>query len=442
VQYGFSEPDREISRQQLRNFLNEFEGVPWEALNYMVAQANYGGRVTDNQDVRCIITILEDFYCKDVLTPEYKYSPSGIYYSPATDGSFTMAQIFEYIRSLPISTTPEVFWLHNNASLTALINEGQYMMKTCVGMMSSFGASTSADDDDEGGKAKTPEETYSEISADIAGRLPEPIDMAFVVHTYPVMYEQCLNTVLHMELGKFIRLLVKLKDTCKNLVLAVKGLTLFSPDLEAVANGCLTNTLPEPWMDTSYPSLKPMLSYIDDFLLRWQFFANWVKDGIPYTFWFSSYFFQQAFLTGVLQNFARGDKIAIDRCIWNFIVMKMAFKPDVYPDRGTYINGMFMAGARWDDDNMCVEDSFPKVLWSEMAPIWLKPVEISEDAHDFAKLYMAPIYKTSERKGVLSTSGHSSNFIMYLAIPHSCKPPHSEQFWTKRGVALISQTDD
>lgn len=28
VAYGFSEPDREISRQQLRNFLNEFEGEP------------------------------------------------------------------------------------------------------------------------------------------------------------------------------------------------------------------------------------------------------------------------------------------------------------------------------------------------------------------------------------------------------------------------------
>merc|ERR1719382_222200 len=82
VMYGFSEPDREISRQQLLSFLNEFEGVPWEALNYMVAQANYGGRVTDNQDVRCIITILEDFYTKDILDPSYKFSPSGIYFSP------------------------------------------------------------------------------------------------------------------------------------------------------------------------------------------------------------------------------------------------------------------------------------------------------------------------------------------------------------------------
>merc|ERR550537_73482 len=57
--YGFSEPDRDISRMQLKAFLNDFEGVPYEALNYMVAEANYGGRVTDSQDRRAIVCILK-----------------------------------------------------------------------------------------------------------------------------------------------------------------------------------------------------------------------------------------------------------------------------------------------------------------------------------------------------------------------------------------------
>jgi len=308
--------------------------------------------------------------------------------------------------------------------------------------MSSFGASSSADDDEEGAKVKTPEEKYSEIADDIFKRVPDAFDLGHALRTYPVRYDECLNTVLHMELGKFNRLLNRIKGTCSNLIKAVKGLVVFSPELEAVAEGCLTNAIPGPWMGVSYPSLKPMQSYVDDFLGRLKFMSNWIKEGIPYMFWFSAYFFQQAFLTGVLQNFARTDKIAIDRCIWNFEVLKAAFKPQEYPKKGAYINGLFMSGARWDDDAMCVEDSFPKVLWAEMSPIWLKPVEKSEDEHDYNKLYNAPIYKTSERKGVLSTSGHSSNFIMYLAIPHSCNGVHSEEFWTKRGVALISMTDD
>lgn len=39
-------------------FLDEFDNIPYEALNYMVAEANYGGRVTDDKDRRLIKTIL------------------------------------------------------------------------------------------------------------------------------------------------------------------------------------------------------------------------------------------------------------------------------------------------------------------------------------------------------------------------------------------------
>jgi len=55
-------------------FLNEYEAIPWEALNYMVAEANYGGRVTDAKDRRLIKVILSDFYTEKVLAENYKYS--------------------------------------------------------------------------------------------------------------------------------------------------------------------------------------------------------------------------------------------------------------------------------------------------------------------------------------------------------------------------------
>jgi dynein heavy chain len=437
--YGFSEPDRDISRLQLRAFLEDFEGVPWDALNYMGSEANYGGRVTDMQDRRAIVSILKDYYSPEIMNDEYKFSVSGIYYAPPDTN---LAGYLEFIRAFPMNTQPETFWLHNNAKLTAAINEGGYILKSCMSLMSSFGGGAVADDDEEDAKAKTPEETFSEISADIATRCPETCDIQAVQRAYPVLYEQCLNVVLHMELGKFNRLLDRIKGTCTNLGKAVKGLVVFSPDLEEVGNGCLTNKIPGPWMSVSYPSLKPLSSYFDDFVARWKFMQTWCKTGIPFVFWFSAYFFQQAFLTGVVQNFARKDQIAIDRCIWNYEVQKKSSVIEEQPEVGAYINGMFMAGARWCDDNMYVEDSFPKVLWDEFPVTLIKPTEVNKDATELDKVYQCPIYKCSDRKGVLSTSGHSSNFIMYMAIPHSCTGYHSEDFWTKRGVALISQTDD
>jgi dynein heavy chain len=48
-------------------FLNEYEEIPYEALNYMVAEANYGGRVTDPKDRRLIKILLKQFYTNNIL---------------------------------------------------------------------------------------------------------------------------------------------------------------------------------------------------------------------------------------------------------------------------------------------------------------------------------------------------------------------------------------
>ena len=45
-------------------FVDQYEEVQWSALNYLVAEANYGGRVTDDKDQRLIKVILESNYFK------------------------------------------------------------------------------------------------------------------------------------------------------------------------------------------------------------------------------------------------------------------------------------------------------------------------------------------------------------------------------------------
>jgi len=96
-------------------FLDSQDEVPWDALLFVTGHINYGGRVTDDNDRRCLISVLQNFCQVDVLKDGYKYTPSGLYYAPA-DGNIDSYR--EYIETLPINDNPEIFGLHDNANIT------------------------------------------------------------------------------------------------------------------------------------------------------------------------------------------------------------------------------------------------------------------------------------------------------------------------------------
>lgn len=73
-----------------------------------------------------------------------------------------------------------------------------------------------------------------------------------------------------------------------------------------------------------------------------------------------------------------------------------------------------------------------------MPLLWLRPALASE-LHGARELhYEMPLYRTSERRGTLSTTGHSTNFVMFLRLPTDAPTDH----WVKRGLAALCQLDD
>jgi len=73
-----------------------------------------------------------------------------------------------------------------------------------------------------------------------------------------------------------------------------------------------------------------------------------------------------------------------------------------------------------------------------MKYIWILPQK--EDEIDCGHAYKCPVYKTARRAGTLSTTGHSTNFVLYLNL--SMQKKHQIRHWVKRGVAMLTQLSD
>lgn len=115
IPYAFTYEDFDCCMKQLKLFLDEYEIIPYKVLNYLGAEINYGGRVTDDKDVRLIKTILSRYINENAVNDGHRYSESGIYISIAGN---TQEDYLNYIKGLPFNPNPEVFGLHENAEIT------------------------------------------------------------------------------------------------------------------------------------------------------------------------------------------------------------------------------------------------------------------------------------------------------------------------------------
>lgn len=149
---------------------------------------------------------------------------------------------------------------------------------------------------------------------------PEEYNYEQIAEMYPFNPKESMNTVLTQELTRFNKLITIIRKSMADLKLALLGKILMSSQLERASRQLYDGKVPDMWMDKSYPSLKPLGSYVTDLKTRLAFFQNWIDNGAPNNFWISGFFFTQSFLTGVLQNYARKYVIPIDEITFDFKV--------------------------------------------------------------------------------------------------------------------------
>jgi dynein heavy chain len=94
---------------------------------------------------------------------------------------------------------------------------------------------------------------------------------------------------------------------------------------------------------------------------------------------------------------------------------------------------------------MSLRDAAPGEMYVDAPRLALRPRLLSSDGPAPAtapasstSLFVCPVYKTLDRRGTLSTTGHSTNFVVEVPLP--TRVP--SVVWVRRGVALILALDE
>ncbi|MEE6460326.1 hypothetical protein FKM82_000921 [Ascaphus truei] len=341
--------------------------------------------------------------------------------------------------------------MHENANLAFQRNETNTLINTILDVQPRSTAR---------GAGKSNDEIVSELATSILSKLPDKLDMDTASETLFSKDSKgrvnSLTTVLGQEVDRFNNLLTVLKVSLETLNKAIAGFVVMSEEMERIYKSFLNNQVPSLWAGAAYPSLKPLGSWVKDLVLRTAFIDAWIRRGQPKSFWISGFFFPQGFLTGTLQNHARKYNLPIDELSFHFTVLPCyrdqavvieALKTIQFgqqlpmdiqlptPEDGVLVHGMYMDASRWDDEDMVVEDALPRQMNPILPVVHFEP---HQNYYPSQALYQAPLYKTGARAGTLSTTGHSTNFVVTVLLP-SKRP---SDYWISKGSALLCQLNE
>ncbi|XP_012153033.2 dynein heavy chain at 16F [Megachile rotundata] len=447
ILYEFNDSDRECCLLNLKIFCC-YDRIPWNALIYTTGEITYGGRVTDNWDLRCMKTILDIFFSPKTLRSNYVYSESGKYYCPNYD---TLQEYQDFVETFPIIDDPEIFGMHENANTIYQLKEAQFILNTILEVQ----PKESGIDQD----ASSSDIAY-EMAEMIKNRIQLKIDPTECNPEHlkrdSMGRHPSLTTVLVHEVERYNILLKKIHISLENLQRAIKGFVVMSEELEGVFMAFVNNQVPQMWHNVNvYPSLKKLGSWIRNLELRIDFIQIWLIDIKPISFWISGLSFPQGFLTGMMQTCARKYNTPIDHLKLDFIATKVVLDQEdieaqhreahkevieVYqnlqvPEDGVLIHGLFIDAGRWDFESMFLVDANIGEMHPSLPVIHINPVlELPKDD----PRYVSPLYKTAVRAGVLSTTGHSTNFVIAVLLPSAKK----QAYWILKGTALLIEIID
>ncbi|CBZ54592.1 GF18580, related [Neospora caninum Liverpool] len=366
VPYDFNDSDFLVSDNILSIYVEQYSNdMPWEALRYMIADACYGGRVTDDKDLRLLRVYCADFFCPQALQPDFSFSSSGTYYIPEDT---SLSGLKNYVRDLAVIDPPEAFSQHVNAEISSQIADAESLLSTLLLLQPSGAVVPSA-----GGTGK-PEDQVYRICGTVEHEWPADIDYPLIVARGDGDLSP-LRVVLLQEVQRLNTLLRFVRESLGALKKGLMGLAVMSDEVELVMQALEKGKVPEAWK-FAYPSVKSLPNWVVDLKERVDFMSKWGLERPPKVFWLGGFTYPTGFLTALLQQYARRNALSIDTLNFDFLVQTTGDENQIAqpPKEGAYIKKMYLEGAAWNVENHCLRDSDPMKLLTDMPIVHFKPM--------------------------------------------------------------------
>ncbi|CAG9319005.1 unnamed protein product [Blepharisma stoltei] len=428
--YDFTESDFLASVSVVISF--PAEKIQWDMMRYCISDLVYGCRVSEPQDIRLIHALIDPILSSHIKEKLFLLSESQNIGIPERMDNFKTT--FSLVEKMEYNESPEIYGLHSNQEIRLESSEGQRVLDLIAHVKRSALIIEDFDYRKETGEKEVDNDEFSKqdrgkllnrLSTSILEKLPTEFDLADIKEKYPITFEESLNTVLQQEVMRYNRLIGIARSTLTAVQQAATGNSIMSIDLEEIAASLLIGKVPDSWKQISYPTIKPLASFVDNLAERVNFIESWIENGTPEVFWFPGFFYPQSFLTAILQNYARDHGTDMERVKFIHEVLN----EDIFVEEGCIVGGLILEGARYEEK---LEENMTKEFTYMLPNIYFKP---EENQVQDEGIFTCPVFKTSLRAGA---KGQSANFICNIGLKTDKDPSH----WVKRGVAIICECDD
>jgi dynein heavy chain 1 len=437
--YEFSDSDQSCGRDVIDAWLDSVsqggtmsnvspEKIPWDAIQTVVSDAMYGGRVDNEFDQTILQSFIKHLFCEQAFNNDFALNLSleAEHKLPSPDGR-KREQFVAWCENLPVKGSPAWLGLPVHAERMLRINRAISTLSRWLKLQSSGGGGSAGGKKEDkkarrGSGGGNPLASVGEKVTILLGNMPEKLDaMEKTEETVKDPMWRCINR----ENEVCRSLIKKVRNDLKSLLGMCEGTIKATNDLRALLQNLSTDSVPKAWKKYVVPDTMTITDWISDFSARTEQ-LNILREAkaSKTMIWFGGLMFPEAFLTATRQATALDMKLSLEELQ---LVIDVGVKP-VTSNLAFEVNGLYIEGAKYDtsgEGHLALTDELAVPL-PDMRLRWVH--RDSKEYLDTLEFFKAPVYVNGTRTNLLCP--------FYIRAPKDT----TQSVWLQRSVCITLWT--